>query len=88
MTAVQLMTEHLEGISSNPDFGKWGIREKSAQGLTFANVRNGFWSRNCLKFNPIKMTIEKNALVRHLTNNYTPDPSSPFGKINIDNLII
>lgn len=84
----ELMIEHIQGRSSNPDFGVWEIREKAAQGLTFANLREGFWSRNLVKFDLNKKRICQDAFIRHLTNNYNEDQGSPFGKILVEDLIL
>lgn len=47
-----LMAGHLGSISSSPDFGRWHISEKAAQGLTFFNVPKGFTSRNVVEYDP------------------------------------
>ncbi len=84
----ELMSEHLSGPSSSPEFGNWGIREKAAQGLTFANVRQGFVSRNLLGYSLAGRQIDSRSLIHHTPNNYANDPASVFGKIPIDQLII
>jgi hypothetical protein len=79
----ELMSEHLSGPSSHPDFGPWGIREKAAQGLTFLNVPQGFGSRNVVGYNCETNQIDSHSWIHHMTNNYANDPSQPFGKIPI-----
>lgn len=83
-----LMYEHLFGHSSSPDFGPWQIREKAAQGLTFANVPSWCNSRNFVGFNFLNREIDPNSLIHHLPNNYANNPHSLFGKIAINNLIL
>lgn len=83
-----LAKEHLFGPSSSPDFGIWGIREKAAQGLTFANVPSGFTSRNLVGFNSDLNQIDPDALIHHTPNNYANNPKSSFGKIPINELIV
>jgi hypothetical protein len=83
----ELAQEHFFGPSSSPDFGTWGIREKAAQGLTFANVPSGCFSRNFLGFNMILNQIDPAALIHHTPNNYANNPNSKFGKIPIESLI-
>jgi hypothetical protein len=84
----ELAKEHLFGISSNPDFGTWGIREKAAQGLTFLNVPSGYFSRNVVGFMKNEGLIDPNALIHHMPNNYANNPKTKLGKIKIKDLII
>jgi hypothetical protein len=83
----ELAREHLFGPSSSPDFGEWGIREKAAQGLTFAKIPSGCFSRNFIGFIQNQGCIDPNALIHHTPNNYANNPLSKFGKIPIKNLI-
>lgn len=83
----ELMNEHLLGPSSSPDFGPWEIREKAAQGLTFANVPKGYGSRNVIGFDVEQKRIDAKCLIHHTPNNYAADPISKFGKILIAELI-
>lgn len=82
----ELLAEHLTGNSSNPDFGQWGIREKAAQGLTFAKVPRGYHSRNVVGFDHVRKQIHSHALVHHTPNNYANDAASRFGKIPLHDL--
>ena len=84
----ELAEEHLFGPSSNPDFGIWGIREKAAQGLTFANVPSGCTSRNFVGFKLDRNQIDSRALIHHTPNNYANNPQTKFGKIPINELIV
>lgn len=79
---------HLNGISSNPDFGLWKIREKATQGLNLIGVPSGFYSRNLIAVDLIRGDLDSRCLVRHLPNNYAADPASPFGKIQVQKLLI
>ncbi len=85
-----LMAEHLGGPSSSPDFGPWPIREKAAQGLTFASPPQGFTSRNLVPYLPGTQTIDERCFVHHLPNNYANDlsPSNPFAKIPVTGVLI
>ncbi len=84
----ELAKEHLFGPSSSPDFGIWNIREKAAQGLTFANVPSGCTSRNFVGFDLDVNQIDPNALIHHTPNNYANNPQTAFGKIPIKDLVI
>jgi hypothetical protein len=86
----ELMAEHLNGPSSGPDFGPWPIREKAAQGLTFANPPQGFSSRNVIPFLPGQGKIDERCFVHHLPNNYAnnPSPANPFGRLPVTEMLI
>jgi hypothetical protein len=85
-----LMEEHLSGSSSSPDFGPWRIREKAAQGLTFANPPTGFTSRNLVPYLPGTQKIDERCFVHHLPNNYANNgsPSNPFGRVLVTDMLI
>lgn len=83
----ELMIEHLEGPSSSPDFGRWNIRERAAQGLTFANIPRGFASRNVVAFEVASKSIPQYCFAHHLPNNYVLDPGSKFGKVPVSRLL-
>lgn len=83
----ELMNEHLFGPSSSPDFGPWGIREKAAQGLTYANVPKGCRSRNFVGFDTAQGTVDSKSLIHHTPNNYAENPDTEFGKIRISEII-
>lgn len=82
-----LAEEHFFGPSSSPDFGRWNIREKAAQGLTFCNVPKGCFSRNFLGFHRDEGVIDPDALIHHTPNNYANNPNTKFGKIPVNDLI-
>ena len=83
----ELMMEHLDSQSSNPDFGIWSIREKAAQGITFLNVPEGFTSRNLIGYSMVLDTIDIRCLVYHTANNYVTNPDTPYAKIRVADLI-
>jgi hypothetical protein len=82
----ELMEEHLTSQSCSPDFGKWGIREKAAQGVTFLNVPKGFTSRNLIGYNVTLERIDERCLIHHITDNYIVNSNTPFSKIRIRDL--
>lgn len=82
-----LMKEHLFGPSSNPDFGIWNIREKAAQGLTFANVPEGYFSRNLVGYDNSINQIDSHALIHHTPNNYANNPDTGFGDTSVSELV-
>jgi hypothetical protein len=84
----ELMSEHLNGSSSHPDFGYWLIREKAAQGVTFLNVPTGWTSRNVIPYDPGTNRIKAYCLVHHLPNNYAEDPNTSLGKTKISELLL
>ncbi len=83
-----LAREHLFGLSSDPDFGKWRIREKAAQGLTFASIPYGFTSRNLVGYDSSLNQVDHDSLIHHIPNNYANNSQSKFGKLRIQDLII
>jgi hypothetical protein len=85
-----LMSEHLSGPSSSPDFGSWPIREKAAQGLTFANPPPGFASRNVVPYLPGAGKLDERCFVHHLPNNYANDdsPSNPCGQVLVTEMLV
>jgi len=84
----ELAEEHFFGKSSSPDFGRWGIRERAAQGLTFKNVPPGCFSRNFVGYRLKDRRIDPDALIHHIPNNYALDSRTKFGKILVNDLII
>jgi hypothetical protein len=66
---------------------KWGTRERSASGLTFVKIPKKFSSRNLVGFYLDRFHVDANALIHHLPNNYTNNPSSVYGKLKIDKII-
>lgn len=84
----ELMHEHLSGPSSSPDFGPWGIRERAAQGLTYANVPKGYRSRNFVGFDIEQGKVDSKCLIHHTPNNYADDPNAVFGKIPVAEIIL
>lgn len=83
----ELMLEHLNGESSNPDFGRWDIRARAASGLTFANIPKGFWSRNVVGIVINDRSVDPGALIHHTPNNYADDIYALNAKIPINNLL-
>jgi hypothetical protein len=69
----ELMAEHLRGITSSPDSGVWHIRERAAQGVTFANVPTGFFSRNLIPYDVANRRIDHRCLIYHTPNNWVND---------------
>lgn len=77
----ELMEEFINSPQSNPEIGKWGIREKAAQGITFVNIPNGFSSRNVIGCITNRGIADPNCFIHHTPNNYATDPNTPFGKL-------
>jgi hypothetical protein len=86
----ELMKEHLSGPSSHPKFcPRWGICEKAAQGLTFANVPPGFHSRAVVPYLGRQRRIDDNCLIHHTPNTYANKPTAEsFATVPLDDLII
>lgn len=82
----ELMGEFIGSQCWSPDFGRWYIREKAAQGLTFCNVPPKCRSRNFVGLD-CNGKIEESVLIHHLPDNYAFDPNSPLGKVPIRGLI-
>lgn len=66
---------------------KWGIRERSAAGLTFIKIPKNFYSRNLVGFSLDSFYVDNNALIHHLPNNYSNNPDTVYGKLRIDKVI-
>ena len=77
----QLMEEFADSPAKSPDFGRWPIREKAAQGLTFVNIPEGYTSRNLVLIDHHTKTIPQEAWIHHLPNNYATNKKEIFGKI-------
>lgn len=75
----ELMIEHLSGPSYSPNSGVWGIQEKAAQGLTFANVPKGYTTRNLIPYNIDSLQIDSRCFIHHVPNNYAQP--GPNGKV-------
>lgn len=76
-----LMLEHLNGPTYSPNSGIWGIQEKAAQGVTFANVPKGFTTRNLIPYKLDSFQVDERCLIHHVPNNYAQP--GPNGKIVI-----
>jgi len=86
----ELMIEHLNSRSSNPDFGEWGIRERAGHGLTFYNVPDWCTSRNLVGFDLKTQQFDSRCFVHHLPNNYTNRTPSDgnLGTIQVSEVIV
>ena len=92
----ELMIEHLNGVSSCPDFdhSDGGLiripshktRERAALCLTFINVPEGFRSRNLLPFDSARKALKSECFVHHIPDNYANDLNQIAGKIRVDEL--
>ena len=88
----ELMLEHLNGSSSNPDFGFFNqeirdtfpIRERAALGLMYYNVPEGFLNRHVIPVSAKNKTVYNYCFVKHLPNNYVNDFSKQIAKIKVD----
>lgn len=77
-----LMGEFISSPAFSPDFGKWNIREKAAQGLTFYKVPKNCFSRNFVGYS-LESGVDTDALIHHLPDNYANNPDSKFGKLRL-----
>ena len=77
----ELMLEYFNGSTYSPNSGVWGIQEKAAQGLTFANVPKGFTTRNLIPYKIDNLQIDERCLIHHVPNNYAQP--GPNGKVVI-----
>jgi len=83
----ELALEHLAGPAMNPEFGRWNIRERAAQGQTFVDVPRGFKTRNVVPFDPRALRIEPSCHVHHLPNNYGIQPFFGHGTVTLDRVV-
>tara|TARA_B100001029_G_C15057775_1_gene455797 strand:+ start:2225 stop:3211 length:987 start_codon:yes stop_codon:yes gene_type:complete len=97
----ELMKEHLNGPSSNPDCGHGAFNSnlldkrminldliaKSNIGLTYMNVPQGFFSRIVIPYNLNKNQIDSICQINHLSNKYIKKKSW-FGNIKVKDAII
>lgn len=85
----ELMAEHLNGPSSTPYLGgNWGVREKAAQGLTFARVPEGFSSRVVVPYYEKEKRIAQCCLMHHMTNSYALDPASRIANVRVRDVFL
>jgi len=96
----ELMKEHLEGPSSNPDCGHGAfdtnyidpkminldLMAKANIGLTYINTPNGFFNRMVTLYNLEKKEIDENCQIKHLSNKYT-NVKSAYGNIKLKDAI-
>ena len=96
----ELMKEHLQGPSSNPDCGHGAfdtnyidpkminldLMAKANIGLTYINAPSGFFNRMVTLFNNKKKEIDDNCQIQHLTNKYT-NLDSLHGNIKLKDAI-
>jgi hypothetical protein len=84
----ELTEEHLFGPGVDVKKRYHGIREQAAQGLSHTNIPANFNTRYAVGFNTNTKKIDPNALIHHVNNRYVNIPSTGFGKLPIDNLIL
>lgn len=96
----ELMKEHLQGPSSNPDCGHGAfdtnyidprminldLMAKANIGLTYINAPSGFFNRMVTLFNNKKKEIDDNCQIQHLTNKYA-NQDSLHGNIKLKDAI-
>ena len=86
-----LALEYVETASFDREGSKivqpnWDIRERAAMGLCFENPPQGFVSRYVSPVNPDTLMTPYWSWVYHITNNYTQNCRTPFGKTRTDQL--
>lgn len=96
-----LMKEHLNGPSSNPDCGHGAyntdyidkrminldLMAKANIGLTYINVPKGFFNRIVIPFNLEKKQIDDMCFIQHLSNKYVYKKSW-FSNFKINDVIL
>ena len=96
----ELMKEHLNGVSSNPDFGhgafninylnskmiNFDLMAKASVGLIYKDVPKEFLNRLMIPFDLKNKKILNNCLIKHLSNKYTKK-NSYYGSIKIEKAI-
>ena len=96
----ELMKEHLQGPSSNPDCGHGAfdtnfidprminldLMAKANIGLAYINTPDGFFNRMVTLYNNEKKEIDVNCQIKHLSNKYT-NLDSHHGNIKLKDAI-
>ena len=96
----ELMIEHLSGPSSSIDFGhgtfnsdyinpnmiELGVMERAATLLAYKDVPLGFFHRNVVPVNIKSKLLKDYCLIKHLSNRFTNEKRSNFGKIPVKKL--
>ena len=96
----ELMGEHINGPSSNPDCGHGAfdtnhidqrminqdLMAKANIGLTYINTPSGFFNRMVTLYNNEKKEIDSNCQIKHLSNKYS-NLKSLFGNIKVKDAI-
>lgn len=77
--------ELLFTFAGNPDHGRWEIREKAAQGLTYWGAPPWAESRYFIGLTE-DLAVDPGALFHHLPNNYAVNPHTGHGKILMSDL--
>ena len=97
----ELMKEHLEGPSSNPDCGHGAfnlkyldkrminldLMAKANIGLTYMDVPKGFNSRIVIPYDLSKNEISSISFIKHLSNKYSKFKNSWFGNFKVNEVI-
>jgi hypothetical protein len=84
----ELVTEYLSGLPHVWGQGRhWGGPEGELEGLTFANVPDGFHARNVVPYLPVERRVDPRCLVHHLPNNYASG-AGPYGQVLLEELLI
>ena len=96
----ELMQEHLQGPTSNPDCGHGAfdtnfldqrminldLMAKANIGLTYINIPSGYFNRMVTLYNNEKKEIDVSCRIKHLSNKYT-NLDSLHGNIKLKNAI-
>ena len=96
----ELMKEHLNSVSSNPDFGhgafniqylnskmiNFDLMAKASVGLIYKDVPKEFLNRLMIPFDYENKKILNNCWIKHLPNKYTKKKSL-YGSIKVDKAI-
>ncbi len=97
----ELIKEHLDGPSSNPDCGHGAfntnfidkrminldLMAKASIGLTYINVPSGFESRIVVLYNLNKKQLDEKCYINHLSNKYSKLKNSWFGNYKVGEVI-
>tara|TARA_B100000959_G_scaffold140146_1_gene147260 strand:+ start:371 stop:1381 length:1011 start_codon:yes stop_codon:yes gene_type:complete len=97
----ELMKEHLNGPSSNPDCGHGAfdlkyldkrminldLMAKANIGLTYINVPKGFNSRLVIPYDLNIKKLSQICFIKHLSNKYSKFENSWFGNYKVDEVI-
>ena len=75
-------------MDASKHLSSWGTRERASMGLCWENPPPGFKVRHVVPVDEATMSVAPCCHVRHLPGNYANNPSSRYGKLAVDAVLV